>query len=269
MTMKVGIEGRIITGPAGGPGNVDVPMRIAVVQEGITSEGGRRRNSARETVTINGAVDRVNFTHIDPDISFPLPAPITDISSYVVYVGFDPQARSRKRRSRPRARGSRVRPKPRSSCACELIISVMAGHAGHLDQESHGRAAKRGCRVQASRMTNDELVRAYHPRRSMMVPLSARMSEMTTRAPAARKLIGEPRPRRDCRRQSRPPSCRRRRRPRRRRPNPPPRCSRAARHAHLGGGVQEQVGRRLAVRHFGRREQVRLEEADQVRCIPG
>ena len=35
MTMKVGIEGRVITGPAGGPGTVDVPLRLAVVQEGV------------------------------------------------------------------------------------------------------------------------------------------------------------------------------------------------------------------------------------------
>src|SRR4029079_706257 len=34
MTMKIGIEGRIITGPAGGPGTVEVPLRLAVVQEG-------------------------------------------------------------------------------------------------------------------------------------------------------------------------------------------------------------------------------------------
>src|SRR5205085_3006220 len=27
MTMKVGIEGRVITGPAGGPGTIDVPLR--------------------------------------------------------------------------------------------------------------------------------------------------------------------------------------------------------------------------------------------------
>ena len=38
MTMKVGIEGRVITGPAGGPGTVDVPLRIAVVQEGPNAE---------------------------------------------------------------------------------------------------------------------------------------------------------------------------------------------------------------------------------------
>ena len=34
MTMKVGIEGRVVTGPAGGPGEVVVPLRLAVVQEG-------------------------------------------------------------------------------------------------------------------------------------------------------------------------------------------------------------------------------------------
>ena len=35
MTMKVGVEGRVITGPAGGPGTVNVPIRLAVVQEGV------------------------------------------------------------------------------------------------------------------------------------------------------------------------------------------------------------------------------------------
>ena len=89
MTMKVGIEGRVITGPAGGPGTVDVPIRIAVVQEGvepktITSKFGR------ETVTINSAIDRVTFTHVDSDISFQLPQPLALIDRYVVYVGFDP-----------------------------------------------------------------------------------------------------------------------------------------------------------------------------------
>ena len=41
MNMKVGIEGRVITGPAGGPGTVDVPLRIAVVQEGVNPEDDR------------------------------------------------------------------------------------------------------------------------------------------------------------------------------------------------------------------------------------
>lgn len=89
MTMKVGIEGRIITGPAGGPGTVDVPLRIAVVEEGVSPKAVASK-FGRETVTVNNSVDRVHFTHVDPDISFPLPQPLGLIERYVVYVGFDP-----------------------------------------------------------------------------------------------------------------------------------------------------------------------------------
>jgi hypothetical protein len=118
MTMKVGIEGRVITGPAGGPGNVDVPMRIAVVQEGLQNPKLIVSKFGRETVTISNAVDRVVFTHIDPDVSFPLPTPVTDISQYVVYVGFDALgAQPHKKKPVVRKKHRRVRPKgpPRSS----------------------------------------------------------------------------------------------------------------------------------------------------------
>lgn len=115
MTMKVGIEGRIITGPAGGPGNVDVPMRIAVVQEGVTPKVVASK-FGRETVTLTGTIDRINFTHVAEDLSFPLPTPITDISSYVVYVGFDPQS-AQPEKKKPPAQKPKQRPtsKPRSS----------------------------------------------------------------------------------------------------------------------------------------------------------
>ncbi|MCK9908583.1 hypothetical protein MXD81_05555 [Microbacteriaceae bacterium K1510] len=89
MTMKVGIEGRVITGPAGGPGTVDVPLRIAVVQEGLTPKPIVSK-FGREQVTIANAVDRVTFTHIESDLTFPLPQPLGLIDSYTVYVGFDP-----------------------------------------------------------------------------------------------------------------------------------------------------------------------------------
>ena len=89
MTMKVGIEGRVITGPAGGPGTVDVPLRIAVVQEGVNPKAVTSK-FGRETVTMNNSIDRVIFTHIEPDIAFPLPQPLSLIDAYVVYVGFDP-----------------------------------------------------------------------------------------------------------------------------------------------------------------------------------
>ena len=114
MTMKVGIEGRVITGPAGAPGMVDVPLRLAVVQEGINPKTILSR-FAREQVTITNAVDRVTFTHIDPEISFPMPQPAANIDAYVVYVGFDPvgaQPEKRKPAAKPKPR---VAPKPRQS----------------------------------------------------------------------------------------------------------------------------------------------------------
>ena len=89
VTMKVGIEGRIITGPAGGPGTVDVPLRVAVVQNGVTPKP-IVSNFGKETVTVGQQVDRVAFTHIDENIVFPLPQPLGLIDSYVVFVGFDP-----------------------------------------------------------------------------------------------------------------------------------------------------------------------------------
>jgi hypothetical protein len=89
--MKVGIEGRVVLGPAGGPGQVDVPLRLAVVQEGpqprtIVSK------LARITVNIGPGEERVTFSHVDSDIVFPLPRPLGIIDSYSVYVGFDPNA---------------------------------------------------------------------------------------------------------------------------------------------------------------------------------
>lgn len=91
MTMKVGIEGRVITGPAGGPGSIEVPLRLAVVKEGVTPKAILSK-FVRIPVTITGAIDRVTFTHVDPEISFPMPVPASDIDAYVVYVGFDSMA---------------------------------------------------------------------------------------------------------------------------------------------------------------------------------
>lgn len=109
MTMKVGIEGRVITGPAGGPGTVDIPLRIAVVQEGINPKTIASK-FARIEVGITSAVDRVPFTHVDPDVSFPMPPRTADIDSYVVYVGFDPVGAPEKKKPAPKSK-----PKPKSA----------------------------------------------------------------------------------------------------------------------------------------------------------
>jgi hypothetical protein len=102
MTIKVGIEGRIVLGPAGVPGQLDLPIRLAVVREGpeprtVTSK------LDRVPVTIGEGVDHVNFTHVDQDVAFPLPRALGEMDSYVVYVGYDPQAMApEKPKAKPR-----------------------------------------------------------------------------------------------------------------------------------------------------------------------
>lgn len=90
MVMKIGVQGRIVVGPAGGPGQVDVPLRIAVVQE---TPGGTRpivTKFIRIPVTVAGKDDNPLFTHIEEAMSFPLPTPVAVLDDYTVYVGFDP-----------------------------------------------------------------------------------------------------------------------------------------------------------------------------------
>jgi len=91
LTMKVGIEGRVVLGPAGGPGQLEVPMRLAVVQEGSAPKTILSK-LARIPVVIPPDADRVTFTHVDSEILFPLPRPLGLIDSYVVYIGFDANA---------------------------------------------------------------------------------------------------------------------------------------------------------------------------------
>jgi hypothetical protein len=100
MTMKIGIEGRVIVGPAGGPGQVEVPVRLAVVQEGPNPKTVLSK-LARISVTV-GSDAAVDFTHVDPDVAFPLPRPLAALEQYVVYVGFDPTAVAPQKKPAPR-----------------------------------------------------------------------------------------------------------------------------------------------------------------------
>jgi len=109
LTMKVGVEGRIITGPAGAPGQVMVPLRIAVVHEGVNPRTVVSK-LAVIPVQVNNAVDRVTFTHVDPDIAFPMPPP-GQIDSYVVYIGFDPIAAQPAKKPPPKRKPVAKKPK--------------------------------------------------------------------------------------------------------------------------------------------------------------
>jgi hypothetical protein len=107
VTMKVGMQGRVVVGPAGGAGQIDVPIRYAVVQEGVSPK------------TIASKLDRVNvqvpagdgnvlFTHVEEDLSFPMPRG-DGIDSYVVYIGFDPVGAKDVDRKRAPSRPARAK----------------------------------------------------------------------------------------------------------------------------------------------------------------
>ena len=100
IAIKVGIQGRVIVGPAGAPPTVEVPLRVAVVEDGVSPKTIATKAYV-VTVNLPGA-DGAPYTFVSDDISYPAP---TDGSGdrYVFYVGFDPQAL----KPAPRPRGKR------------------------------------------------------------------------------------------------------------------------------------------------------------------
>jgi hypothetical protein len=90
MTIKVGVQGRVMIGPNGGPGQIDIPLRYALVHEGPEPKTILTKLH-RFPVTIGSGQPGVAFTHIEEDLTIPVPDPVA-LQSYVVYVGFDPAA---------------------------------------------------------------------------------------------------------------------------------------------------------------------------------
>lgn len=102
VNLRVGIEGRIVLGPAGGPGEVHVPLRIAVVEEGPNPKTVVTK-LYRTVVAIPPDQGNSNFSYVAEDLSFPMPRGGA-IDKYVIYLGFDPQAEPA-RPARPARRG--------------------------------------------------------------------------------------------------------------------------------------------------------------------
>ncbi|SHN71743.1 hypothetical protein [Bradyrhizobium erythrophlei] len=88
ITARIGVQGRVIAGPAGAPASVEVPLRVAIVQAGV-NERVLMTKVYRTTVgmTEGGGA----FSVVGEDLVFNMPQTLTS-DSYVFYVGFDPQA---------------------------------------------------------------------------------------------------------------------------------------------------------------------------------
>ena len=81
MTIKVGISGRVLAGPKGGPADVTVPIRVVVVkyQEAVLAS-----ELYKERVTIGPELSNV-FQRV---YRIDVPSPGND-RDYIIYVGFD------------------------------------------------------------------------------------------------------------------------------------------------------------------------------------
>jgi len=85
--MRVGVQGRVIVGPAGAPNQVEVPLRYAVVREGVDPKTIVSK-FRRIPVALPSGTMNVTFTDIEENLRFPMPAP-AELEAYVVYIGLD------------------------------------------------------------------------------------------------------------------------------------------------------------------------------------
>ena len=86
---RIGIQGRVIAGPAGAPATVEIPVRVAVVQAGV-NERVISTKVYRTMVSMNDTGSSP-FSVVGEDLLYNMPANLTS-ESFVFYIGFDPQA---------------------------------------------------------------------------------------------------------------------------------------------------------------------------------
>jgi hypothetical protein len=88
ITARIGVQGRVIAGPAGAPASVEVPLRVAIVQAGVNE---RVLTTKVYRTTVAMAEGGGAFSVVGEDLTFNMPQTLTS-DSYVFYVGFAPQA---------------------------------------------------------------------------------------------------------------------------------------------------------------------------------
>jgi hypothetical protein len=89
ITARIGIRGRVIAGPAGAPATVQVPLRVAVVQGGVSEK--TIATKAYQTTVNLAETGSEPFTLVAEDLVYPAPSGAV-ADNYIFYIGFDPQA---------------------------------------------------------------------------------------------------------------------------------------------------------------------------------
>jgi hypothetical protein len=106
--MKVGMQGRVIVGPAGAPNQAEAPIRYAVVQEGVDPKTIATK-FRRVPIVVGPGETNVSFSDVEEDLSFTIPS-VADLDAYIVYVGFDEVGDRNAGRPAPK-KGAPARPK--------------------------------------------------------------------------------------------------------------------------------------------------------------
>jgi len=89
ITARIGIQGRVIAGPAGAPASVQVPIRVAVVQGGVSEKTVATKAYQTTVAMTEGGSEP--FTLLAEDLTYPAPSGAIG-DSYIFYIGFDPQS---------------------------------------------------------------------------------------------------------------------------------------------------------------------------------
>ena len=95
LQIKVGLQGRVVLGPAGTPGTLEIPVRYALVEEGPQPKTVYSK-LYRVPVTVGDGQLNATFTHIEEAMAVPMPSPSV-FDRYVIYIGFDPLGSAQER----------------------------------------------------------------------------------------------------------------------------------------------------------------------------
>jgi len=101
INIKVGVEGRVLLGPAGGPGSFQVPVRIAIRRE--ADQKPAMSKVYRVAAAIPAGESQTTFNVVSDTFQVPYLRPRAD-DDYTIVVGFDDKAEApapgRKKRRR-------------------------------------------------------------------------------------------------------------------------------------------------------------------------
>ncbi len=104
MTIKVGIEGRVLLGDKGTPGAFSVPIRVALVAEGPNPKTIQTKFFT-VPVQVPAGETQAGFAVVEDGIALPMPPKekLDELDRYIIYVGFDSKGEpAAARPSRPR-----------------------------------------------------------------------------------------------------------------------------------------------------------------------